>query len=59
MKPQLSKWTLDRIAAGKRLTKSDMAYHFPGCSAISIYWDSYKRDEIVKAFNERFGTNVK
>jgi hypothetical protein len=46
MKKELSQWTKDRIAAGKRLTKSDMAYVLPALHPASLYPEAYKRDEL-------------
>ena len=46
----------------KRLTKSEMAYqigHTEVYHPVSIYWDTYKRDEIVVIFNKMFGTEIK
>jgi hypothetical protein len=51
--------TLKRIEDGKRLTKSEMGYqigHVESCHPISLYGDCYKRDEVVEAFNQMFGT---
>ena len=59
MKKQLTQWTKDWIAAGKRLTKSDMAYQLPALHPASLYPEVYKRDELVVVFNEYFGTNIK
>jgi hypothetical protein len=53
---------LKRIQEDKRLTKSDMGYqigHADPYHPVSLYWDHYKRDEVVEAFNEMFGTSIK
>jgi len=44
---------LKKIQDGKRLTKSDMGFqisHVEPLHPASLYWDYYKRDEIVKTF---------
>jgi hypothetical protein len=54
--------TLQMIEAGKRLTKSEMAYqigHIEPYNIVAISWDFFKRDEIVETFNKMFGTEVK
>jgi hypothetical protein len=54
--------TLQKIDAGKRLTKSEMAYqigHTAPLHTVSISWDFFKREEIVSTFNQMFGTEVK
>jgi hypothetical protein len=54
--------TLQRIQDNKRLTKSDMGYqigHIEPYHPVSLYWDFYKRDEVVEAFNKLFGTSIK
>jgi hypothetical protein len=53
---------IQRIEAGKRLTKSEMAYqigHIEPYSSMAISWDFFKRDEIVETFNKMFGTGIK
>jgi hypothetical protein len=59
MKKELTQWAKDRIAAGKRLTKSDMAYQLPALHPAGLYPEVHKRDELVAIFNEYFGTNIK
>lgn len=46
---------------GKRFTKTEIAYeigryepHHPA----SLYWDSLHRKELIKYFNDMFGTNI-
>jgi hypothetical protein len=54
--------TQKRIEEGKRLTKSDMAFqigHIEPMNIIAISWDSFKREEVVTAFNRMFGTEIK
>lgn len=54
--------TLKKIEGNKRLTKSDMGYQIGAIDpyhAASIYWDVYKRDEMVAVFNKLFGTDIK
>jgi hypothetical protein len=54
--------TLKKIQENKRLTKSEMGYeigNIESCHPVSLYWDYYKRDEVVEAFNELFGTSIK
>jgi hypothetical protein len=54
--------TLQKIQYNKRLTKSKMGFqigHIESCHPVSLYWDYYKRDEVVEAFNRLFGTSVK
>ncbi|MDR2087059.1 MAG: hypothetical protein LBP72_07770, partial [Dysgonamonadaceae bacterium] len=51
-----------RIQESKRLIKSDMAYqigHIEPLHPVSLYWDAYRREEVVKAFNQLFGTDIK
>jgi hypothetical protein len=51
-----------KIADGKRLTKSDMGCEIGQVDPLhpaSLYWDYYKRDEIVEMFNQMFGTEIK
>jgi hypothetical protein len=51
-----------RIQAGKRLTKSEMAYqigHIEPYNIVAISWDFFTRDEIVETFNKMFGTEIK
>jgi hypothetical protein len=53
---------LKRIQDNKRLTKSEMGFqigHIESCHPVSLYWDFYKRDEVVEAFNRMFGTEIK
>ena len=53
---------LKKIQDGKRLTKSDMGFqigHVEPLHWASLYWDYSKRDEIVKMFNQMFGTEIK
>ena len=53
---------LKMIQENKRLAKSEMAYqigHVEVYHPVSIYWDTYKRDEIVVIFNQLFGTDIK
>jgi hypothetical protein len=54
--------TLQKIQYNKRLTKSEMGFqigHIESCHPVSLYWDYYKREEVVEAFNKLFGTFVK
>jgi hypothetical protein len=54
--------TLKRIQENKRLTKSEMAYqigHVEHHHPASLYWDYYRREDVVKAFNGLFGTEIK
>jgi hypothetical protein len=54
--------TLQKIEAGKRLTKSEMSYqigHIEPLHVVAISWDFFKRDEIVSTFNQLFGTEIK
>jgi hypothetical protein len=54
--------TLQRIRENKRLTKSDMGYqigHVEPHHPASLYWNCYRREDVVKAFNELFGTEIK
>jgi len=54
--------TLKKIENNKRLTKDDMAYEIGKIDVnnfVSIYWNFYKRDEIVETFNKMFGTEIK
>jgi hypothetical protein len=53
---------LKRIRENKRLTKSEMGYqigHAEPHHPASLYWDCYRREDVVKAFNELFGTEIK
>ena len=53
---------LKKIQDGKRLTKSDMGFqigHVEPFHWASLYWDYYRREEIVKTFNRMFGTEIK
>ncbi|MDR1339988.1 MAG: hypothetical protein LBK58_08065 [Prevotellaceae bacterium] len=53
---------LKRIRENKRLTKSDMGFqigHIEPYHPVSLYWDYYRRKDVVKAFNELFGTEIK
>jgi hypothetical protein len=53
---------LKKIEGNKRLTKCDMGYqigHVSSYHPASIYWDTYKRDEMVAVFNKLFGTEIK
>lgn len=58
---KLNDWTANKIAAGKKLTKHDMAWEL-GRHMITehydIFQDHYKRDEIRLAFNKNFNTNI-
>jgi len=59
---QLFPSTLQKIQGNKRLTKSDMAYqigHIEALHIMAISWDYFSRDEIVTAFNQMFGTDIK
>ena len=54
--------TLQKIEAGKRLTKSELAYqigHVEPLNIVAISWDYFKREEIVSTFNQMFGTEIK
>jgi hypothetical protein len=33
--------------------------HVKPLHPVSLYWDYYKRDEVVEAFNKMFGTEIK
>jgi len=53
---------LQKIQDNKRLTKSEMGYQIAQIEAyhsMAIYWDFFTRDEIVEAFNQMFGTDIK
>jgi hypothetical protein len=53
--------TLQKIEAGKRLTKSDMAYqigHVEPLHVVAVSWDYFSREEIVSTFNRMFGTKL-
>jgi hypothetical protein len=53
---------LKRIRENKRLTKSEMGYqigHAEPYHPASLYWDYYRREDVVKAFNGLFGTEIK
>jgi hypothetical protein len=54
--------TLQRMQAGKRLTKSEMAYqigHVEPLHVVAISGDFFRREEIVSTFNRMFGTELK
>ncbi|MDR0575816.1 MAG: hypothetical protein LBG96_17645 [Tannerella sp.] len=54
--------TLKRIQDNKRLTKSEMGYqigHVDPYHPVSLYWDYYRREDVLKAFNKLFGTEIK
>ena len=54
--------TLKKIQENKRLTKHDMAYqtgNVESLHVISISWDYFSREDIVKKFNQLFGTEIK
>jgi len=54
--------TLKKIQDGKRLTKCDMGYQIGEVDPLhvmAISWDLFLRDEIVKTFNQIFGTEIK
>jgi hypothetical protein len=51
-----------KIEKGKKLTKSEMAYQIGAKNAhspISIFYDSYSRNEILNYFNLMFNVNTK
>ncbi|MDR1120676.1 MAG: hypothetical protein LBM08_07130 [Dysgonamonadaceae bacterium] len=53
--------TKRKMEQGKRLTKEDMAYEIGRIEAYhpaSLYWDTLKRDEILRFFNNLFGTTI-
>jgi hypothetical protein len=53
--------TKRKIEQGKRLTKEDMAYEIGRIEAYhpaSLYWDTLKWDEILRFFNDLFGTTI-
>lgn len=53
--------TKRKMEQGKRLTKEDMAYEIGGIEAYhpaSLYWDTLKRNEILRFFNDLFGTAI-
>ena len=53
---------LKKIEATKRLTKSEMGYqigHVEPYNVMTISWDYFKREEVVSAFNQMFGTETK
>lgn len=53
--------TKRKMEQGKRLTKEDMAYEIGRIEAYhpaSLYWDTLKRDEIRRFFNDLFGTEI-
>lgn len=47
------------ITENKRLDKCTIGLRFPAWHVANIYWDKFKRDELVEKFNEYFGTNMK
>lgn len=47
------------ILAGKRLTKVQLGLSFPSTTVYNIYYEQLKRDELVRAFNNYFGTGIK
>jgi len=54
--------TLQKIQGNKRLTKSEMGYqigHIEPLHFAAISWDYFTREEIVSAFNQMFGTEIK
>jgi hypothetical protein len=54
--------TLKRIRENKHLTKSEMGYqigHIDPHHLVSLYWDYYRREDVLKAFNGLFGTEIK
>jgi hypothetical protein len=54
--------TLQKIQAGKRLTKSEMGYqigHIEPCHVVAVSWDFFLREEVVSTFNLIFGTEIK
>lgn len=53
--------TKRKMEQGKRLTKEDMGYEIGRIEAYhpaSLYWDTLKRDEILRFFNDLFGTEI-
>jgi hypothetical protein len=53
--------TKRKMEQGKRLTKEDMAYEIGRIDAYHpahLYWDKIKREEILKFFNDLFGTAI-
>jgi hypothetical protein len=53
--------TKRKMEQGKRLTKEDMAYEIGRIEVYhpaSLYWDTLKWDEILRFFNELFGTTI-
>jgi hypothetical protein len=54
--------TKKKYDEGKRFTKEDIGYeigrHDPYHPAY-LYWDSIKRDDMVRFFNQMFGTEIK
>ena len=60
-KSRLFPYLLAKIEAGKKLSKSEMGYQIgkvsPHQGAV-IYFDKVSRPEVVKIFNEIFGTSI-
>jgi hypothetical protein len=53
---------LKRVQENKRLTKSEMGYqigHIEPLHSVSLYWDTFSREEVVSTFNKMFGTAIK
>lgn len=53
--------TKRKMEQGKRLTKEDMTYEIGRVDAYHpahLYWDTIKREEILKFFNDLFGTAI-
>jgi hypothetical protein len=54
--------TLQKMEAGKRLTKHDMGYQIAKTDpyhVMAISWDYFTRAEIVTTFNRIFGTEIR
>jgi hypothetical protein len=49
------------IQNNKQLTKSEMGFQIGAIepyNCFALYWDFYKREEIVSEFNKMFGTKI-
>jgi len=58
----ISKEVRQKVEAGKRLTKFDMAFELDRSLPHSLYVvfvEHYKRDELVEDFNKVFKTSIK
>jgi len=58
----VSKEIREKVDAGKRLTKFDMAFELDRslpCSLYVVFIEHYKRDDLVEKFNNVFNTSIK